>query len=76
MASKMEMNVTVEAGPTFMENLLAFQFPTMLAIYPVQEINLLVRKSVAGKQPLASIQLVRNFKVNVEYVSIFPFSTK
>ena len=76
MASKMEMNVTVEAGPTFMENLLASQFPTMLAIYPVQEINLPARKCVAGKLPLASIQLVRNFKVNVEYVLIFPFSTK
>ena len=75
MALKMEMNVTVEAVQTFMENLLVSKFPTTLAIYPVKEINLPGLKCVAGKLPSASIQLVRNFKV-VEYVSIFPFSTK
>ena len=56
MVSKMEMNVTVEVNPTFMENLLASKFPTMLVIYPVPEINLLVRKCVAEKRLLASIQ--------------------
>ena len=64
----MEMNVTVEAIPTSMENLLASKFLTTLAIYPVQEINLLVQRCVAGKQPLASIQQVR--KVFVEDVPI------